>query len=509
MLPLKQLESFVRNYEEYLKNIRNAHAEKLLGVSINIYMALFYTSQITILKEKATIIEMASKSKHLLGKLKQREWNFEQAVFNAVGVTEVIVQEIKILLQEKQNEQQKLTESDRVVLSLINTRQSLIDQFNKATQQGTIEKEVCPLCGTKFAEINEAFAETEKILKRVHEDAIQRSNEIEDKLVKLFNMHVIPLIELFLVDNHNLIELNDYLSSCKNLFTDHLIQDLKRLGIDSFSSRLIEAEFNDDEFKTALTALQNKIKQNQQPTKVVLSEAQIELFKSIHYNYYHDQPPIHSGEQFQAKRQYIAQSYTNEFSLKLSEARRNNENAEFALQQYIDKSSELQESIKTLVKKYEDSYKEYQSLLADAIRVPLMIFSGKIIQNYPLGLGIKAIIRTNQLVFETSDKEGVDAYNILSTGQLNGLAIAILLSVRNVYGYPDGLDIIMIDDPLQTIDEISAISLADLLTQQNISQIILSTHEDQKARLLRFKFQQADLSVCEHNMQQIYFSAVQ
>lgn len=53
-----------------------------------------------------------------------------------------------------------------------------------------------------------------------------------------------------------------------------------------------------------------------------------------------------------------------------------------------------------------------------------------------------------------------------------------------------GLDILLIDDPLQTIDDISAISLADLLTQQGIGQIVLSTHEEAKAALLRYKFKQ-------------------
>ena len=55
----------------------------------------------------------------------------------------------------------------------------------------------------------------------------------------------------------------------------------------------------------------------------------------------------------------------------------------------------------------------------------------------------------------------------------------------------------LIDDPLQTIDDISAISLADLLTLQGIGQIVLSTHEDAKANLLRYKFTQAGLSVLE------------
>lgn len=44
------------------------------------------------------------------------------------------------------------------------------------------------------------------------------------------------------------------------------------------------------------------------------------------------------------------------------------------------------------------------------------------------------------------------------------------------------------DEQLQTIDGISVLLLADLLTQQDIEQIVLSTHEDTKANLLRYKF---------------------
>ncbi|MDE7417943.1 MAG: hypothetical protein K2N44_16845 [Lachnospiraceae bacterium] len=56
----------------------------------------------------------------------------------------------------------------------------------------------------------------------------------------------------------------------------------------------------------------------------------------------------------------------------------------------------------------------------------------------------------------------------------NGLSIAFLLAIKNVYGRTDGLDILMIDDLLQTIDSISIIAMADLLTQEGIGQIILS-----------------------------------
>ena len=162
----------------------------------------------------------------------------------------------------------------------------------------------------------------------------------------------------------------------------------------------------------------------------------------------------------------------------------------------------------TVTISYLRANKEYQTQLLNAIKIPLMVYSGRIIQNYPLGLGIRAIIKTNQLVFEAASKSGSDVYNILSTGQLNGLSIALLLSIKNVYGDTKGLDILLIDDPLQTIDDISAISLADLLTQQGIGQIVLSTHEETKAALLRYKFKHAGMSVREQNMQALYMKTV-
>ena len=180
-----------------------------------------------------------------------------------------------------------------------------------------------------------------------------------------------------------------------------------------------------------------------------------------------------------------------------------------AAMEYRDIVAQAKEdALKTKTAIQEDANKEYQTQLLNAIKIPLMVYSGRIIQNYPLGLGIRAVIKTNQLVFEAASKSGSDVYNILSTGQLNGLSIALLLSIKNVYGDTKGLDILLIDDPLQTIDDISAISLADLLTQQGIGQIVLSTHEEAKAALLRYKFKHAGMSVREQNMQALYMKTV-
>lgn len=505
--PLKQIEEFIKNYDEFSKHIRNNYVEKALGISTRIYMALFYKKQIIEINKNQNLLNTISKCKSLLGQFKQQKWTIDQTTFLAIGIPQEIVDQLKTLLQQKQSAQKRLNESDQALIELKNARISLIYQFDNAVEQGSVQNDYCPLCGTKFADIRKAFADTEVILANVHEDGIERIDEFEKKISEIYIIKIIPALENILIQNSDLIMTDDALDSCKDLSTDELVEILNKLGLVEFSSKM--TPFNMEEFSVAFEILKTNLQQCKKPVKIVLSDEKVELYKTIHHTYYGNLPPTHTLEQLELKRQYIANNFLNNYNSKLSVAKTQQSKKSEALEKYINKSNLLLESLRTLIKKYEDSYKDYQSILANAIRLPLMIYSGKIIQNYPLGLGIRAVVKTNQLVFEPMTKSGTDAFNILSTGQLNGLAIAILLSVRNVYGHPDGLDLLLIDDPLQTIDDISAISLADLLAQQHIGQIILSTHEDQKARLLKFKFEQNHLTVCEQNMQKKYLAMKQ
>ena len=251
-----------------------------------------------------------------------------------------------------------------------------------------------------------------------------------------------------------------------------------------------------------------ELQEKEVPNKIIFQEKQVELYKSIHNTYYHNEKPYHTVGELQSKEQYVAKLFNDNLSQQLSTEEARLRKLKRDYEEYKNKTKDMTDAIKILISKYEDANKEYQTQLLNAIKIPLMVYSGRIIQNYPLGLGIRAVIKTNQLVFEAASKSGSDVYNILSTGQLNGLSIALLLSIKNVYGDTKGLDILLIDDPLQTIDDISAISLADLLTQQGIGQIVLSTHEETKAALLRYKFKHAGMSVREQNMQALYMKTV-
>ena len=66
---------------------------------------------------------------------------------------------------------------------------------------------------------------------------------------------------------------------------------------------------------------------------------------------------------------------------------------------------------------------------------------------------------------------------------------------------------LLIDDPLQTIDDISAISLIDLLSEHfQDTQLILSTHEDDKQYLIKKKYEQSGYPCISLNMQNHYLN---
>lgn len=504
---LKQIEGFVENYDEYIRYNDNAIIRELKESPKRLYMALFYQQEIELLNKKESLIKELNKIKELLTDYTNNVWSVDEQIFNKIKTKPEIIKQIKTLLLNQKKEQSQLDDADRILAQMTKARRGLIKEFYNAAESGKFDGGKCPLCGTDFEDIDSAITETEQFIKNIHTDGIKVIENLETQITNLFQEEIIPVLKTFLEENKILIKMDDTLSGCKGLSVEKLQHLLKKVKISEFKSQEIE-KFEIEEFSRKYEELLKELKEREIPNKIIFREKQIELYKSIHNTYYHNEKPYHTVEELRSKAQYVAKLFNDNLSMKLSVEETQLKKLKSGYEEYKSKIDAMTDAVKTLVSKYEDANKEYQTQLLNAIKIPLMVYSGRIIQNYPLGLGIRAVVKTNQLVFEAASKGGNDVYNILSTGQLNGLSIAFLLSIKNVYGDAKGLDILLIDDPLQTIDDISAISLADLLTQQGIGQIILSTHEEAKAALLRYKFKRAGMSVLEQNMQTLYMKTV-
>ena len=64
----------------------------------------------------------------------------------------------------------------------------------------------------------------------------------------------------------------------------------------------------------------------------------------------------------------------------------------------------------------------------------------------------------------------------------------------------------MIDDPVKTMDEINIASLTELLRNEFYNkQIVISTHEEEVSRYIRYKFSKYNLKTLSYNLKnQIY-----
>lgn len=500
---LDRIEEFVQNYDEYIKYNKNDAIKSLERFSEKEYMALFYRKEIRVLGENEEVLRLLNRVKELLRDYEQNIWTVDEKIFSELEVDAQIVDQIKNLLICQRDEKSKLDEAGAVLAQMTKTREKLINEFHSAAASGKFERNKCPLCGTRIEDIDAAIAETTQFIEKIHTDGINALEKIEKEIAGMFSKRIMPALLSFAQRYNELIQMNDKLAECKNLSIDKLRRQLDSVKLSEFESKQVD-KFEIEEFLEAYKRLQKQFKESIIPCTIDIKPEQIELYKSIHSTYYHNKKPYHKVEELHSKKQYVAKLFSDSLVTKLAEEKKKYKNLIDVDENYKKKAEVMTSSVKTLIEKYKGAQKEYQTQLTSAIKIPLMVYSGRIIQNYPLGLGVRAVVKENQLVFDTVLKSGNDVYNILSTGQLNGLSISLLLAIKHVYGNADGLDVLLIDDPLQTIDDISAISLVDLLTQQRIGQIILSTHEESKANLLRYKFDGAGMNALEKNMQSMY-----
>lgn len=111
--------------------------------------------------------------------------------------------------------------------------------------------------------------------------------------------------------------------------------------------------------------------------------------------------------------------------------------------------------------------------------------------------GLKFIAEDEGLTIKISDKisninNEVNAQYVLSSGQLNVLALSIFLAVNNSTN--TNLNLIAIDDPIQNMDDINQFSVCDILSNLN-RQLVFSTHDLDFIKLFTKKNEHLDGSI--------------
>ena len=150
--------------------------------------------------------------------------------------------------------------------------------------------------------------------------------------------------------------------------------------------------------------------------------------------------------------------------------------------------------------------KKYKASIVHDIEPLLHVYTAKILQQKFNGKSVFIMLddemKNMQIVNSASDKEDV-LYN-MSSGQLAAVSIAFLLCMNQTYAQKQSFPILLIDDPVQTIDDVNMVGLVDLLRFEfENTQIFISTHEQKFEWYLKYKYEKADKKVRSFNMKEI------
>ncbi len=152
--------------------------------------------------------------------------------------------------------------------------------------------------------------------------------------------------------------------------------------------------------------------------------------------------------------------------------------------------------------------RQYRKKLITDIEIPFYLYSGKILQTHQAGLGQGIFIKDptgeeelkNVRLVSNWDSDH-DILNTMSSGQISAVVIALTLALHRVYSTK--FSSILIDDPVQTMDDINMSSLVEVLRNDfRAKQIILATHEDKVTRYFTYKYLKHNESVKIINIMQ-------
>lgn len=377
--------------------------------------------------------------------------------------------------------------NNKKINELIEAREKL-----HAVGKNNLNSEQCPYCNSPFdnPELLEAAYDALSIKLKDSQDELSR--EIKEKIKELANYikPIVESIEKLLGQNYNedieqiRIDASEYsmlLKSEKNRSDISKIhkyvgelnswRDLDETSIIIELKRLIEENLSDyinQEFLDNLNAF-NYIKVYKENAALLLIE----------------QPNLNDKGKVDDKISFI--KYLNSLEKNTEVDLLKNEIGELIIK--LKRLEKIRKNFDSLRTEYRSSINDYKNLVLKKLRVPLLIYTGKILQDYQNGLGV--FINEDEMRFVSNGDAKHDILNTFSSGQLSGFVLSFLFAMNKRYisETSDDIGFILIDDPVQTMDDINIASFIEVLRNDfQDKQIILSTHETDKENYILYKF---------------------
>jgi len=401
------------------------------------------------------------------------------------------------------------------------TRIQLREKYARFAEESK-ENGECPYCGytgwDSFEKLEEEFKKKEEFFNSFKNEKSAKVTSLKNELFEKKLKSILHTIDSYLAKPENIIS-NDFFMQLQefynldklSIFTeklkDVLVYDELKIYINRDKTKI---EDFSEYIKNFKQTIESKIVEIEDAEFKVKKDNIIEAFNI--YEKRLDNVKKLNIDTLKHKKEWIEQAY-------YTQEEKKKEKVKTEIKE-IDKKVNLLKSImetktkgllKTLINKLDNKIKEQWKQVIKQIEIPLYIYSGKILQDTQRGNGVFIDYDTSKkqspLKFLTTLESDYDATFSMSTGQLSALVISLTLALNKVYGMSENGGMILIDDPMQSMDEMNVYSFIELIRNDfENSQFILSTHESKISRLLHYKFLKYGKEVKNYSVKKEFFS---
>lgn len=405
------------------------------------------------------------------------------------------------LLSELKSERSKSGGLYNALDKLNSSRSSLIEAY-KAVLPSIAEYQThCPLCGDLKEEgLPQLLSEIDQhylTLMKSASNSTLRINEIIEQLLPRFILKNVKKCQRLISKYSKYCTMHQ-----KNFFDQKLINEERFEKFKKVQSWITEKKidlssvidqnimFFNENYEPHLIALRNKIDK----LKLYIGD-EVPNYKEIvsaAKNLQINKANIEKLTEHDIKSDYNYLSFI-EFT-NTSTNIINNSSQLIKARDRLSKISQRRASVLEIFNIYKKEIQSYETDVAAKIAIPFYVYSSKVLQTRPEGTGIflktldsdtKGSIPYIRFCSERDDDH--DAWYTMSSGQLSGLIISFALAMNKLY--PSNLNCVLIDDPMQSMDEINMASLTQLLRYEFHShQFILSTHDANTSSYINYKF---------------------
>lgn len=385
---------------------------------------------------------------------------------------------------------------DKIYSDISRSRDELSAELTRLREEGVNQSD-CVFCGYNWGSIEELIRQIENKTEQIAKINSEKSNTLQELLEKFKVETVVEIIRLLKEKISSYNYNSDFVSRLLILEQHHfndIIKNLEFLKIDfreySGTDQTIDYSEKIEKFKLDLKSLKDESGAN-------LIETFFQSYFQEYFNNEFEALDSFSIDHLDQKKTYLNHKWVlnqnlllKEITTKLTKTAKKRDDAKL-----------ISKQLKDLKNQYANSLKSYQSKIIKDIETIFHIYSGRIMQFFHGGIGLFIFSEKDGIRFQSDSNKTYDAVFTMSSGQLSALIISFTLALHKKYSQNK---LVLIDDPVQTMDELNMYGFIDLLRNEFIdNQIIMSTHEDMMSAFMRYKFKNYNLSELGINLKNV------